>query len=629
MKPPGGMDDSGKAKTSQRAALRPLVFCGLLVCLPVLLLVTQAQVLGPIKGFKLADPHPPPHENEIKSLLEAATAFRLPDGQVALTNPVLHTFRENGQPDLIAKAANALCTPEAHSANSPGPLQAATADGKFSIAGVGFQWQQTNATLAISNKVYTEVKPDLKIWSDQLIYWADLGLGIYRGDVRLQQGTNWTLTASALTFKLPRTERQLQEVTADTNVVVESAAIRATGEHATYSADTGLMRMTGQPRWRADQREGSGDELVIDRTNRIFQANRHAWLRMPSQSQGGTGFFAISNAVPGKAETSTNQFIDVHCESYELRTNSGVFRGGVLLQELAGNQARGKLTSSLLTATFTGTNELQTLTAQTNVVIEQEDKRFTGGRAVYTATNGVLEITENPTWQAGLRSGKGRILQVNQAQNEMTVRGNASARLPASELSQSAFAGSALPAKPRPKGTGQEVAEIFCEQYTLRPINGPTNLVFQGGVYVTHPQMNWNAENVTVLVPAPDTKVIIADQGAYIGRVTNVLKVVFDILDAQGKVHGEGNKAVYTNSLQTLYTNGIKTIVTNDIIRLTGDPAELIRTTARATVTNWSSLFIYEVHNDRLTTGPDYRIEGLAPAAQTNMLTPPKMKVKK
>jgi hypothetical protein len=58
---------------------------------------------------------------------------------------------------------------------------------------------------------------------------------------------------------------------------------------------------------------------------------------------------------------------------------------------------------------------------------------------------------------------------------------------------------------------------------------------------------------------------------------------------------------------------------------LTGGPAELIR----AAVTNRSSLFVYDLPNDKLFTGPDYYIEGVAPASQTNLLAPPKLKLKK
>ena len=66
--------------------------------------------------------------------------------------------------------------------------------------------------------------------------------------------------------------------------------IHATGGRALYSADTGLIRLTNQPTWRIEQRDGSGDELVFDRTNGIFRANGHARLQMPAQNMGVSGY---------------------------------------------------------------------------------------------------------------------------------------------------------------------------------------------------------------------------------------------------------------------------------------------------------------------------------------------------
>src|SRR6266851_322267 len=86
---------------------------------------------------------------------------------------------------------------------------------------------------------------------------------------------------------------------------------------------------------------------------------------------------------------------------------------------------RGKMGCSLMTLTFASSNELQTLCAETNVV---------------------LELTEDPTWQAGAKAGKGDLLRVNTQLNEMLVRGNASMRLPADE-----FASNLTPASPGQK----------------------------------------------------------------------------------------------------------------------------------------------------------------------------------
>ena len=65
-----------------------------------------------------------------------------------------------------------------------------------------------------------------------------------------------------MTILLPAPERQLKTLTAETNVNVdyvtpEHERIQATGERGFYTADTGLIRMSGQPTWRTGQREGT------------------------------------------------------------------------------------------------------------------------------------------------------------------------------------------------------------------------------------------------------------------------------------------------------------------------------------------------------------------------------------
>src|SRR5207244_10905831 len=92
-----------------------------------------------------------------------------------------------------------------HSASSSGRLRVQAADGKFSIEGEGFLWQQTNSSLFISNRVHTTIDPDLlrpqrsntsakafsseaqgiEIYADQFEYSTEGGLAVYRGHVRV------------------------------------------------------------------------------------------------------------------------------------------------------------------------------------------------------------------------------------------------------------------------------------------------------------------------------------------------------------------------------------------------------------------------------------------------------------
>src|SRR5262249_37163717 len=158
--------------------------------------------------------------------------------------------------------------------------------------------------------------------------------------------------------------------------------IHATGDKALYTAATGIATITGNPAWRDDNdRQGSGDELVIDRSNKVFHANGQGWVKMPRQGVGSFLSFA-TNSAPG-----SNQFVEIFCDQYEFRTNSAEFGDHVRVVETANGLTNGTMNSATMLVMFAGTNELQSMVAEKNVVIESEDKQFTGQKAVYTATN--------------------------------------------------------------------------------------------------------------------------------------------------------------------------------------------------------------------------------------------------
>lgn len=259
-----------------------------------------------------------------------------------------------------------------------------------------------------------------------------------------------------------------------------------------------------------------------------------------------------------------------------------------------------------MTVSFAGTNELQQLVALTNVVIEQDTNRFTAGKAVYTGTNGLLELTENPTWHSGPRSGKGHLIQVRTEPDEMFVKGNASVRLPAAELGEPLTPGSGPPNKQRTKGATDQFADVFCEDYTLRQ----DSAIFRGGVYVSHTNMNWACESLTVQ-SIPGGKVLTAEQG-----------VVFDLIDEHGqKIHGTGNKAIYTNS--------ITGSVTNDLLTLFGTSAKPAVLTSTNGTTFYNPVIILDRTSGNISgPGPEFRITGTNAVANTNLFLSPLRKSK-
>jgi len=584
-------------------------------------------------GFKVAEHYGPPHENQIKSLLEGGKATPLSSGKTLLSDGVtMQNLTESNTLQLVIKAPECLYDSAGQTASSAGPLRVETPDGKFLIEGEGFLWQQTNSSLFISNRVHTLIKSEAlqpapaaslakkptaeaaptDIFSDLFSYDSASGKGIYRRNVRVAN-TNLNLTGGSLTVEIPRSERQLQNVTAEQDVTIDYSAkgeptlashILAKGQRADFSSQTGLIKISGgHPTWRANPQEGRADELIVDRTNQIFHANGHAWLSMPRQSFVQSGFLAAPSQGSKTAGASTNGLIEVHSDSYELHTNWGIFRNKVQVTDQVDSQVRGRMNCGLMTLTFGGSNQLETLVAQTEVRIEQETNRFTAGKAVFTGTNGILELTQRPTWESGPRQGRADVLRVNTQINELLAQGHAFMRLPADE-----FAGELLPTGATPQAKPPRVgltqfAEITSQEYTVRT-NGAS---FHGKVHACHPRMEWVCEQLTVQSSTGNSKPesILAETG-----------VDFELENDDGqKLHGTADRAVYSFSVSDTRTN--------DLLTLYGEQATLV--TTNFTVLN--SRIVYDLlHNTLSTPGTNYRIEGVAPATRTNLFALPKLK---
>jgi lipopolysaccharide export system protein LptA len=577
------------------------------------------------KGFKIPEYYDPPHETQMKSMLECARAQRQPDGRLLVNEAKWHTFRVSGEGELTAAAPQCFYDQRQRTVSSSGPLHVETADGGFSIEGEGFLWRQTNSTLLVSNRVHTilhpelvgpqtatartntpaEAAPGIDIFSDQFEYAELSGIGVYQGNVRVA-GTNLSSTSGRMTIVMPVAERRLQSLTATQNVVIDYETIHATGEQAYYSADTGLIQMSGQPQptWRIEEKSGSGDELVFDRTNRVFNASGHARLKMPAQNMGASSFLARPETASAASPPPTNQFVDIQCDNYVLRTNLAVFGDQVHVSERLGDELQGEMSCRLMTLTFTGTNEFQKMVAEHQVVITREDKQFDAERAEYNGTNNLLDLTGNPGWRAGPRKGKGDWVRVNLAREDMFVRGHAFMEMPANELGQSAVTGLSATDRAGSKGETNALARILSEEYLV----APEQALFRGGVRIEHPHMKWSCEELTLLSPpelGKTGRMFIAEPA-----------VVFDLLDDQGRnLHGTGKRAVCTRR--------VTATLTNDLMVLTGNPAILETTN----LLGRNNIITLDLTSHKLVAPGKYYIRGTLPPQGTNTFQPPKKRV--
>jgi lipopolysaccharide transport protein LptA len=173
------------------------------------------------------------------------------------------------------------------------------------------------------------------------------------------------LYADAMTFQLPPTNGPVQSVSAEKHVVMVDVEknSRATGDRALYTEATGLLELTGNAMWQADQRMAKGGILIFDRNNKAFSARTNAFLKLPA--------VALGRSLPSARQTSrgtaTNQFIEILADRYAYQGELLTFNDQVHVALVEAEAIRGMLDCGTLTVTFRNTNQLQSILAETDV----------------------------------------------------------------------------------------------------------------------------------------------------------------------------------------------------------------------------------------------------------------------
>jgi lipopolysaccharide export system protein LptA len=530
----------------------------------------QPTFEGKASNFTMSEYFDAPNETQMKSLITGAEAQPQPGGRYLIKGLRLELFGEKGERQMTVEAPECVYDGAKRLANSSGRMQAKTGDGRYSIEGEGFLWQQDTSSINISNHVHSVIRSDLltsraaggappsnslvrageniEVSSDQFTYERAAGRFVYRDNVRVA-GTNLHLTAGVLSLTQPATSNAVETLLAERDVVMDQADAHFTGDSALYAVADDTFTWTGQPTWRLGSREGHGDRLVMDRSNGVFRVSGRACLKLPGTALG-TGF-APEGSSAADAPAATNQLIEVLADNYELRTNRATFKGGVRVSQLTDGRVTGKMSSAQLTVAMSGSNAVQTMIAEDNVVVEQGDSRFTGARAVFTGTNSVAEFSGNPTWRAGSREGSGDLLTVDTAHSTLIARGNAHMRLPHDQIAMSTTTNAPVTATVTNAAAGM-FAMVSSDEYEVK--RGQAD--FRGHVRVDDPQMKLTCETVTA---------VMSETGGKAGRIVAEKNVVIDMPDENGQTNrATGEKVVYTYEV----VNG----VTNQTAVLTGYP---------------------------------------------------------
>ena len=350
--------------------------------------------------------------------------------------------------------------------SSADALQARSVSGELSLEGEGFECRLADERLIVSNRVHAIILKDwlnapaqtsrpsaalsvppspqtnspgsaaqlLHIFSDRLRYQTNLAL--FEGDVRANDPQG-TLTAGLLRAEFTEPDQRFGNIFAERNVVIDSEGLRATGERANYLVTNNVVELFGNPTWRLGEYDGRADELTVYRRTREFHAARNVEMLLPPGVLGANGLFWMETTPATNSAASKKQPVKVNADDFDFRPdatdtnlNVAVLRGQVQV-----GADKGNLSCELMTIKSSiDQNRTESIVAERHVVMEQGSNRVTGDKAVYTASNDVMEVTGAPAWKMDQREGTAEVLAFDIKNRAYRATRNVRMRLPAGSL---------------------------------------------------------------------------------------------------------------------------------------------------------------------------------------------------
>ena len=122
-----------------------IIWCGSQV-------LAQPPAPGTAEGFEATE-YFQPENTRLKYRIAGAEAQLQSGGRYLIKQLKIETFRVTGGREVVVEAPECLYDSAKGQASSPGHLQVQSGDGRLSVAGEGFLWQQSQGNLTISNQV--------------------------------------------------------------------------------------------------------------------------------------------------------------------------------------------------------------------------------------------------------------------------------------------------------------------------------------------------------------------------------------------------------------------------------------------------------------------------------------------
>lgn len=404
---------------------------GLLLLLP---LSTHAQpALGVVKDFSaVGGYYDPPHETQMKSKICGAEAEMQSGGRYLLKQLKLEVFRVNGERELVIESPQCVYDSSEHTAHSPARLEVQSGDGRFSVAGQGFLWEQDQGRLTISNQVRSVIQhpvtnssatAELVITSRWFSFDATNRYAVFHeqvhGDDPQMEFTCGQLSVHAA----PGSDSfEVVEATETPVFIGKPDGRRVSADRAIYTRADERVEMTGSVAWQQDRHSGRADRVEIHRLEKDFTADGHVAMKLPRESLGATG--GILGKTNSAAARDNPQLLDLFTDHLHSRSNLTVMHGSVRLVDATNQLSCEKL--SVYSATGDETNEWAT--AEGKVLVERGDGSLSADQSVYTKSNGIAVFTGSPMWRQAQLEGQAERVTVHgetgeiRAENQVVVK---------------------------------------------------------------------------------------------------------------------------------------------------------------------------------------------------------------
>lgn len=192
----------------------------------------------------------------------------------------------------------------------------------------------------------------------------------------------------------------------------------------------------------------------------------------------------------GQAQNATNQStIAVTADRLDYSPEATIFGGHVYVKD-----AQGEVRCETLKVVFDAANSPQTIEAIDNVILTQGQTEARGKRALYTASSGLLRLSEGASWSMGDRTGSSDLLIWDRTNSTLRAEINVRMIIPSTLISTNAAG-----------ATNKSKIDIHADTFDYAQTNTVTHgaiAIFNGNVHAVDPQATLDCALLTIFFNA-------------------------------------------------------------------------------------------------------------------------------